>query len=301
MLTGESVRSPRAQGLRTRRSNARHAGPGDRPLVKPPQRPWNYEMLPHQGATRTLALTAVSAVKPGRRAAGTGGGSRETAGVGAGQGEGRSSPSLRHGRRLSMDDFWKRTIDVTLVVLLLVLLLPLLAVVSLLIAATSPGPVIFRQARPGQFGRSFVLYKFRTMVEEAEALLEHDQQLKNEFAKQWKLSNDPRITPIGQWLRKTSIDELPQLINVLCGEMSLVGPRPRLSDELKDSYGELANVLLTVKPGMTGLWQVEGRSSSSYEERAALDLEYVRRRSAWFDLVLLFRTIPAVLFMRGAS
>jgi lipopolysaccharide/colanic/teichoic acid biosynthesis glycosyltransferase len=145
-----------------------------------------------------------------------------------------------------------------------------------------------------------VLCKFRTMIQDAESYLEQNQHLKAEFAKKWKLGNDPRITPVGRWLRRTSIDELPQLINVLRGEMSIVGPRPVQPDELAEQYGEYANIVFSAKPGLTGLWQVNGRSSSSYDERIALDLEYVQRRSGWLDFVLVMRTIPAVLFMRDA-
>jgi len=203
--------------------------------------------------------------------------------------------------RSAASELWKRVFDSTFALLLMVILLPLLAVVALLVWVTSPGPIIFRQLRVGQFGRPFVLCKFRTMADGAEQLLEQDFHLKEEFRKQWKLGDDPRITPLGRWLRKTSIDELPQLINVLRGEMSMVGPRPVQPAELSEQYGEYSEVVFTAKPGITGLWQVAGRSSSSYAERVALDLEYVQRRGGWFDLLIVMRTIPAVLLMRDAA
>jgi lipopolysaccharide/colanic/teichoic acid biosynthesis glycosyltransferase len=196
---------------------------------------------------------------------------------------------------------WKRVFDFTFALLLLVVALPLLAVVALLVWATSPGPVIFRQVRAGRHGQPFVLCKFRTMKQNAERMLEEDPRLMQEFSEQWKLHNDPRVTRVGSWLRKTSIDELPQLINVLRGEMSIVGPRPVQPTELAEQYGEYAEIVFSEKPGLTGLWQVEGRSSISYEERVALDLKYVQVRSGWFDLMLVLRTVPAILLMRGAK
>jgi undecaprenyl-phosphate galactose phosphotransferase len=145
-----------------------------------------------------------------------------------------------------------------------------------------------------------VLYKFRTMIRNADVVLASSPTLQQEFAQHWKLSHDPRITAIGKWLRISSIDELPQLINVIRGDMSIVGPRPVQPDEITDWYRDLAVVVFSVKPGLTGLWQVTGRSCTSYEERIALDIEYLRRRSFWFDIQLILRTIPAVLLMRGA-
>ncbi len=198
-------------------------------------------------------------------------------------------------------EFSKRAFDLVASVLLLLLLLPLLAVVALLVRVTSPGPVFFRQVRAGQNGTFFVIWKFRTMRADAERVLEQDEQLKAEFSRQWKLESDPRVTPIGRILRKTSIDELPQLFNVLRGEMSMVGPRPVQPAELAEHYGDAAKVVFSVKPGLTGLWQVRGRSSVSYAERVALDLEYINCRSGWNDLLLVLMTIPAVLMMRDAS
>jgi lipopolysaccharide/colanic/teichoic acid biosynthesis glycosyltransferase len=190
--------------------------------------------------------------------------------------------------------------DVAFALLLGIILLPLLAAVALLIWVTSPGPVIFRQVRVGRNGQTFVLCKFRTMLVGAERMLEEDPALKQAFTEQWKLGDDPRVTKLGSWLRKTSVDELPQLINVLRGEMSMVGPRPVQPAELDEQYGEFAEVVFSERPGLTGLWQVEGRSSVSYDERIALDLKYVQKRSGWLDFLLILKTIPAVLLMRGA-
>ena len=177
----------------------------------------------------------------------------------------------------------------------LVLLLPLLLAIGIAIARTSPGPVIYRQARVGQDGRAFTLYKFRTMVDGPYAgTLENeaDQVL-------FKMRADPRVTPLGRWLRRYSLDELPQLANVALGQMRLIGPRPALADEVAD-YDEDARRRLAVTPGMTGLWQVSGRSDLSWEESVSLDLQYVDNWSPLLDLTILVRTVGAVLGHRGA-
>jgi lipopolysaccharide/colanic/teichoic acid biosynthesis glycosyltransferase len=193
-----------------------------------------------------------------------------------------------------------RSFDILIAGFILVVALPILAVASFLVWRSSPGPVIYRQVRVGRLGTPFVLYKFRTMVAGADSMLARDESRQSAFQERWKLQNDPRITSVGKWLRKTSIDELPQLLNVLKGEMSIVGPRPVRPDELIECYGDFAPLVFSVKPGLTGLWQVTGRSDVNYDARIALDLEYLQRRSFWFDCVLLLRTIPAVLLMRGA-
>lgn len=211
------------------------------------------------------------------------------------------NPTYAAGIRSGSSEFWKRAFDLTTSLVLLVILLPLLAVVSLLVRVTSPGPVFFRQVRAGQNGSTFVIWKFRTMRADAERVLEQDEALKAEFSRQWKLNADPRITRLGHILRKSSIDELPQLFNVLRGEMSMVGPRPVQPAELDEHYGRYARIVFSAKPGLTGLWQISGRSSVSYDERVALDLEYIKRRSGWYDLLLVLLTIPAVLMMRDAS
>jgi lipopolysaccharide/colanic/teichoic acid biosynthesis glycosyltransferase len=184
--------------------------------------------------------------------------------------------------------------------LLLLATLPVLGVALSAVRLTSKGPLIFKQYRVGRFGRPFVCFKIRTMVEGADALLVQDEHLHGSYAERWKLADDPRVFPVGRWLRRTSIDELPQLVNVLRGEMSIVGPRPVQLQELHERYGDLAEIVFSINPGLTGLWQVSGRSSVDYTQRIALDLEYVRRRSLWFDVLLVLKTIPAVFFSRGA-
>jgi exopolysaccharide biosynthesis polyprenyl glycosylphosphotransferase len=194
----------------------------------------------------------------------------------------------------------KRVFDIVVALALLLASLPTLLIVAVLIKLTSPGPVLFRQVRSGQGGKPFYCLKFRTMVVNAEQVLIENAALAQEFGADWKLKHDPRITWVGRWLRKTSIDELPQFINVLRGEMSIVGPRPVQPVELEERFGAWADVVTRVKPGITGLWQVSGRSELRYDRRVALDLEYVGRCSFWFDLSLLIRTVPAVLTGRGA-
>jgi exopolysaccharide biosynthesis polyprenyl glycosylphosphotransferase len=193
----------------------------------------------------------------------------------------------------------KRVLDVMVSSIMLVLLSPLLLAVALLIKLTSPGPVFFAQERVGMNKRKFRLLKFRSMVVDAEAR-------KRELAAQnevdgpvFKIRNDPRVTPVGYWLRKTSIDELPQLINVLKGEMSLVGPRPPLPSEV-DQYEWIYRRRLSIKPGITCLWQIGGRNNLPFARWMELDREYIENWSIWLDLKILFKTVPVVLLGRGA-
>lgn len=209
-----------------------------------------------------------------------------------------TTPSLRASQAVV-----KRLLDIVVATLLLIFFAPLFALIAFWIMLDSPGPVIFRQLRPGMGGRLFRVFKFRTMRADAEDLLRSDPSLYERFIKNGcKLpeSDDPRITRPGRWLRKTSLDELPQLINVLRGDMSLVGPRPLVGPEL-DYYADRAIALLSVKPGMTGLWQVSGRSRVGYPERADMDMKYVRSWSLLRDLWILAMTVPAVLLQRGAQ
>lgn len=196
----------------------------------------------------------------------------------------------------------KRALDVVGATLLLLLFSPLLIAVALWVKLDSPGPALFAQRRPGFQGRSFPMFKFRSMRIDAEEVLKRDPELYEMFlANDCKLPEDvdPRVTRAGRFIRKTSIDELPQLLNVLRGEMSLVGPRPLVGPEIGNYEGRVPT-LLSVKPGMTGLWQVSGRSSVTYPERAEMDLDYVRRWSLLRDLWILLLTPPAVLIRRGA-
>jgi exopolysaccharide biosynthesis polyprenyl glycosylphosphotransferase len=184
---------------------------------------------------------------------------------------------------------------------LLVLLLPL-GVVALLVKVTSPGPIFFRQRRSGLNGRPFTLYKFRTMVTNAEQLKAELAAMNEMTGPVFKVSNDPRVTPLGKILRKYSIDEFPQLYNVLRGEMSLVGPRPLPVDEVK-RFNDLAHRRrLSMKPGLTCLWQVGGRSNmKDFGEWVRLDLEYIDNWSFWLDLKILWKTVPVVLTGAGAK
>ena len=193
----------------------------------------------------------------------------------------------------------KRLMDLILVLLTLPFWLPLNAIIAVIIRITSPGaPVLFTQMRTGKGGRRFHMYKFRSMVSNAE-------ELKSEYAHlnelQWpdfKITNDPRITPIGRFLRKTSLDELPQLFNVLRGEMSLVGPRPTSFGP--ETYKLWHTHRLDVIPGLTGLWQIIGRAQLEFDDRLRLDIAYIERASIWLDINILARTVLAVFESRGA-
>jgi lipopolysaccharide/colanic/teichoic acid biosynthesis glycosyltransferase len=195
--------------------------------------------------------------------------------------------------------FAKRTVDVVIASFVLLLALPVLAVAAIAIKVTSPGgPVFFHQRRTGYQGRPFTLWKLRTMVPDAEA---RKGELAHLNARTWpdfKVEHDPRITRVGRLLRAASIDELPQLYNVLRGDMSLVGPRPTSLPQ--DKYALWQYERFDVRPGLTGLWQIAGRESSSFDHRLRLDIAYATRQSLWLDLVILVRTIPVVVFGRGA-
>lgn len=199
--------------------------------------------------------------------------------------------------------FAKRALDVTLALLGIVLLLPLILGLIFVLKVKSPGPLLYGHRRIGFAGQEFLCWKFRTMVVDGDAVLERHLKKNPADAMIWreqrKLVNDPRITPIGAILRKLSLDELPQLLNVLKGEMSLVGPRPVVQAEL-DYYAGSARHYLSVRPGLSGLWQISGRSDTSYAERVRLDRFYVMNWTPWMDLKIIFMTIPAVAMSRGA-
>jgi lipopolysaccharide/colanic/teichoic acid biosynthesis glycosyltransferase len=194
----------------------------------------------------------------------------------------------------------KRLFDVLLALILLAITLPLLLLAAILVRYTSAGPVVFRQTRCGRHGRTFTCLKLRTMYVDAERRKVELMHLNEVDGPVFKLRNDPRVTPVGRWLRKASLDELPQLVNVIVGQMSIVGPRPPLPEEV-EQYSPLARQRLEVKPGLTCLWQVSGRSMIGFEQWMALDLEYIRRRGFLFDLQIVLRTVPAVLTGRGAA
>lgn len=195
--------------------------------------------------------------------------------------------------------FVKRSLDIVLSIAMLVLTSPILLVTAILVKRSSKGPVFFVQTRLGRDRKEFKCYKFRSMVTDAEELLRRNAKLKEEFEQNFKLAKDPRITPIGEFIRKTSIDELPQFLNVLKGEMTLVGPRPKLLQEV-ERYGIFRDVVWSVKPGLAGLWQVLGRSDLSYQERIATEVMYVNLRSTSVDIVLLWHTFLKVIGRKGA-
>jgi exopolysaccharide biosynthesis polyprenyl glycosylphosphotransferase len=208
--------------------------------------------------------------------------------------------------RSTPDSSWPRVVkqlmDLVGSFLALAIGWPLFVLIALLIKLTSPGPVFFRQQRSGINGRPFTIYKFRTMVTNAEQL-KHELAAMNEMSGPvFKVTHDPRITPVGKVLRKFSLDELPQLFNVLRGEMSLVGPRPLPVDEVKRFYDLAHRRRLSVKPGITCLWQISGRNNvSDFREWVRLDLEYIDNWSLWLDVTILWRTVPAVLAGTGAK
>ncbi len=211
---------------------------------------------------------------------------------------------IRNNLLQPLNRWLKRATDLFLVVLSLPVVLPLMAVIALLIKLDSPGPVFFRHRRLGEGGRSFLLWKFRTMFVEADQLLEEHLREHPEAVSEWnryrKLRRDPRVTRVGRFLRRFSLDELPQIINVLKGEMSLVGPRPITPEEYHLYYREKAPFYFSVKPGLTGLWQVSGRNLLPFEERIRLDVWYVLNWSFWLDLVIIIRTFGAVFSPKGS-
>ena len=193
----------------------------------------------------------------------------------------------------------KRIWDLALVILSSPIWLLVVVIISLLIKITSPGaPALFTQLRTGKGGKRFQMFKFRTMVPNAEALKVKYAHLNELHWPDFKITNDPRITPLGRVLRKTSLDELPQLLNVLRGEMSLVGPRPTSFGP--ETYELWHTQRLDVMPGMTGLWQIEGRATLEFDDRLRLDIAYIERADFWFDIYILIRTAGAVFYQRGA-
>ena len=206
----------------------------------------------------------------------------------------------RHFRALRME---KQILDRALALVAFVALSPFFVVVPVLVKLTSRGPVFYRQDRLGKRARPIRVWKFRSMYADADerlkAILESDPARRAEWEASFKLKDDPRVTPLGRFLRKTSIDEFPQLFNVFSGDMALGGPRPIVEKEVR-YYGSAYDTFASVKPGITGLWQASGRSDTDYARRVALDVHYVLNWSPWMDIWILFRTVYAVVFMRGA-
>lgn len=197
--------------------------------------------------------------------------------------------------------FLKRFFDIFISTFAILFLSPLFLILMILVKCTSKGPVFYSHKRVGKNGKEIGVLKFRSMVKDADKLIESftDEQ-KAEFQKCFKLENDPRVTKIGKFLRKTSLDELPQVFNILAGTLSVVGPRPIIEEETL-RYGENRDLLLSVKPGLTGLWAVSGRSTLTYEERIELELKYVRECSFGLDTKIFFKTVIPVLRGHGAK
>ena len=198
----------------------------------------------------------------------------------------------------------KTIFDFTLTLIGAICISPLLAYIAYRIKKEDPGPLIFKHIRIGKDGKPFPCYKFRSMVVNSAEMLEkylaENPAAKAEWERDFKLKNDPRITPIGKFLRRTSLDELPQIFNVLKGEMSLVGPRPVVQEELDKYYGDAVKEYCSIRPGITGLWQVSGRSDLDYTERVLLDQWYVKNRNLKLDIKILWQTIGVVLMKKGA-
>lgn len=194
----------------------------------------------------------------------------------------------------------KRTLDIIISGVGLVILFPFLLVIAIAIKIDSKGPILFKHKRIGKDGKTIYIYKYRTMLPNAEEMIKdfNDEQLK-EFKENYKLKKDPRITKVGRFLRKTSLDELPQLINILKGELSIVGPRPVIQEEL-ERYGENAEKFLSVMPGLTGYWQANGRSLTTYEQRMKMELYYVENCTLLLDIKIFFKTIFIVFKKEGA-
>ena len=197
----------------------------------------------------------------------------------------------------------KRSFDIIMSLTAMILLFPVFLIIALMIKLDSKGNIIYKHKRIGKNGKYIYLYKFRTMYTNSKEILEEilkDSKVKEEWENNFKLDNDPRVTKVGKFLRKTSLDELPQLLNILSGDMSIVGPRPVVDDEI-EKYGIFKKKFLSVTPGLTGWWACNGRSATTYEDRIKLELYYVNHRSIKLDLLVIFKTIGAVVKGHGAK
>ena len=195
----------------------------------------------------------------------------------------------------------KRILDILLSLIGMIVLLPIMIIISTIVKCDSKGPIFFRHKRIGQNGKIIYIYKFRTMCQNAEEMIKKftPEQMK-EFKTYYKLEKDPRITKVGDFLRKSSLDELPQMLNIFRGDLSIVGPRPIVPKEL-EKYGKDQEKFLSVKPGLTGYWQANGRSNTTYEERIKMELYYVDNQSLWLDTKIFFKTFKAVFKKEGAK
>ncbi len=194
----------------------------------------------------------------------------------------------------------KRIADIIGGIIGLILLSPVFLIIAICIKIDSKGPVIFAHKRIGKKGKEFNMYKFRSMYENAEEMIENfSEEQKTEWQEKFKLENDPRITKVGKFLRKTSLDELPQIVNIIKGDLSIIGPRPIVDEELK-KYGKNKEKFLSITPGLTGYWQANGRSNTSYEERMQMELYYIDNQSLLLDIKIFFKTIVSVFKKEGA-
>jgi undecaprenyl-phosphate galactose phosphotransferase len=201
-------------------------------------------------------------------------------------------------------NFLKRTFDILFSSLVLIIASPMLLLIAVAIRFFSKGKVVYAHERIGRGGKSFRCLKFRTMYADADQrlidILANNPEMRKEWEQNHKLKNDPRVTPIGKFLRKTSLDEFPQFFNVLRGDLSVVGPRPVVRSEIQKHIGAKASTILSVRPGITGLWQVSGRSDTSYTTRIQLDEKYIQEQSFLLDLKLICKTVPCMLWSKGA-
>lgn len=197
-------------------------------------------------------------------------------------------------------EFIKRTCDIGLSSIGLIILVPVFLLIGIAIKIDSKGPAFFVHKRIGKNGKIINIYKFRTMYEGSEDMfVKFSKKQTEEYERNYKLKDDPRVTKIGKFLRKTSLDELPQILNILKGELSIVGPRPVVSNEL-EKYGKDKDKFLSIKPGLTGYWQVNGRSLTTYKERMKMELYYIENRGIWLDTKIFFKTILSVIKKEGA-
>lgn len=200
--------------------------------------------------------------------------------------------------------FVKRAFDFIAALAAIVAISPLLLIISAIVYLGDPGPVIYGQVRIGKNGKAFKMWKFRSMYKNADKMIDQltDEQ-RQQYITEFKIDNDPRITPVGNFLRKTSLDELPQLFNVLCNDMSLVGPRPLIESEIQTYYADMFDTLLSVKPGVTGYWQAYARNNATYQsgQRKQMEMYYVNHASIMLDMKILFRTVVSVLRRDGAK
>ena len=204
----------------------------------------------------------------------------------------------------SIYKFVKRAFDFIVALAAIVAISPLLLIISAIVYLGDPGPVIYGQLRIGKNGKAFKMWKFRSMYKNADKMIDQltDEQ-RQQYITEFKIDNDPRITPVGNFLRKTSLDELPQLFNVLCNDMSLVGPRPLIESEIQTYYADMFDTLLSVKPGVTGYWQAYARNNAMYQsgQRQQMEMYYVNHASIMLDIKILFRTVVSVLRKDGAK